>query len=222
MRAKAAQRPIGTSIYRIATSMVIALRDPQTDLPVPVVDGVGAPWVLAFTDIDAARARSAEFPGSELAQLTVVDLVTLIPHGWGVLIDPDSAAPLGIPADDRDTVRSAASTFPPGAKVEVDGLNDEGQKAIAGLPEALSVVQGVESAHIVWHRVEDADDDVLVIAQVRDESAWTSATTTTQSWLDENRPAFRVQLVNGRTIPPEFQAWFAERIPDVPVLAARP
>jgi hypothetical protein len=210
----AAQRPVGSSIYRFATSVVIAIRSPGSGHPVPTLDGVGLPWALAFTDADAARRRAAEIDGASVAQLQMVDLAGMLPANWGILLDPDSEAPIAVPPEDKPGVVAAASPFPAEARVEVDNLNAEGRAMITGLPERLNSVAGLDGAHIVWHRVEDADDDVIVVVFARTPGARDDAARTVQDWLTANEPPFRMLVIDGATIPSEFRGWFIERVPE--------
>lgn len=213
--AQANQRPIGSTIFNFATSMVIAIRTPESALPAAaVVDEIT--FAMVFTDVDAAKTYAEQMPGATIAQLPMFDLVRLLPESWGVIADVDARAPLTVLPHQKNDVMVAASAFPPGAQITIDDLVEAVREDFADLLPQLSTVAGLTTVHIVWHRVSDAREDVLVIARGADDCDWVGLSAVVQAWTTAHKPTFPVSVVDESTIPPEFQAWLAERIPEFP------
>lgn len=217
--ANAQQRPIGSTIYNFASSMVIAIRTPESTLPAAaIVDDIT--FAMVFTDVDAATAYAQQMPGASIAQLSMLDLVSMLPDSWGVIVDVDATSPLTVLPHQKHDVTVAASAFPPGAQITIDDLAQEVRDDFADLLPQLSTVSGLSSVHIVWHRVADAREDALVIARGDEHCDWQALSEAVQSWTTAHQPVFPVSIVDESTIPQDFQSWLAERIPEYPAHAA--
>jgi len=216
---KAPQRPIGSTVFNFATSMVIAIRIEGSELPASAeVDEIT--FAMVFTDVEEARKYASQIDGATVAQLSMLDLIGLLPESWGVIVDVDAVAPLTVLPNQKSDVLVAGSAFPPGASIEINDLADHVRADFADLLPELAVVNGLVSAHIVWHQVSDAREDVLVIARGGADCDWDALAGAVQSWTTAHKPTFPLAVVDESTIPADFQAWLAERIPEYPPAAA--
>jgi hypothetical protein len=110
--------------------------------------------------------------------------------------------------------RPIGSTFSPGASITIDDLAESVRSEFADLVPQLSTVTGLTSAHIVWHQVSDAREDALVIARGGHDCDWNALAGVVQSRTSAHEPTYPVTVVDESTIPRDFQAWLAERIPE--------
>ncbi len=199
----ARQRPIGRSRWAFADATVIVLRTPAETMEF-VAGSDGVPMVMAFTDVDAARARCRD--GDALAQLSMAELAELLPLDVGIVVDIDARAPLRVAPEDKPAVVDAGSLFPDGATVAIGELPPEAGPAIDVLREALDATPGVRGAHFVAHQVEDASRAILLILDTDDVRV---ATDNVVRACGDARIGYPIRALRRDLVPASQEHWLA-------------
>jgi hypothetical protein len=148
-------------VFRIADSTVlIGVRTTERG-PEPLFTDVGGePCAVAYTDPEEIRSDLPE--GYRLFQIPVPLLLTQLPPGCGLVINPRAASPLLVAAAERDIVLAASVPFPSGAFIAIkSGGDDQPRLLAAALPRIEFTA--VRRVYLTRYRVADAREKVLVV-----------------------------------------------------------
>ncbi|MEE4544879.1 hypothetical protein V2S66_23300 [Streptomyces sp. V4-01] len=148
-------------VFRIADSTVlIGVRTTERG-PEPLFTDVGGePCAVAYTDPEEISGDLPE--GYRLFQIPVPLLLTQLPPGCGLLINPRAASPLLVAAAERDIVLAASVPFPSGAFIAIKSGGDEQPRLLAAALPRIEFT-AVRRVYVTRYRVADAREKVLVV-----------------------------------------------------------
>ncbi|HEY5836889.1 hypothetical protein [Streptomyces sp.] len=158
-----AQPPVEVSplIFRIADSTVlIGVRAGERGPEPLFTDVSGEPCAVAYTDPEEIRRDLPE--GYRLHQIPVPLLLSQLPPGCGLIIDPRAASPLHVGAHEREIVLAASLPFPPGAFIRIKSGGDPQPALLASALPRIEVT-AVRRVYVTRYRVADAREKVLVV-----------------------------------------------------------
>jgi len=114
-----------TLVFRLADSTVLIGVTDSDRGPEPLFTEVsGQPCAVAYTDPEEIRRDLPD--GYRLYQIPVPLLLSQLPPGCGLIIDPRAASPLYVAADERELVLAASVPFPAGAFIQIKtGADDQ-------------------------------------------------------------------------------------------------
>jgi hypothetical protein len=156
---------IASSPYRLTRAAVLigVMQTPQGPQPhFTEIDGHST--VLAYTDLDAARGAMPET--HRLFSIVVAELLAQVPPYVAMVIDPDSASPIHVPAGRRQELIDAAQPFPAGATVHLGEPAQEPKALTAALRTSAPEVAPLRRLWRTWYQVADATPKLLVIYDV--------------------------------------------------------
>jgi hypothetical protein len=148
-------------VFRIADSSVLIGVRTTARGPEPLfTDVAGERCAVAYSD--PAEIGSGLPAGYRLFRIPVPLLLTQLPPGCGLVIDPRAASPLHVAADERDLVLAASAPFPSGAAIAIaTGADRQPRLLAAALPRIEFTA--VRRVYVTRYRVADAREKVLVV-----------------------------------------------------------
>lgn len=211
--------PYASSLYRLADTEVL-LAVAQTDQgPAPLLTDVsGEPAVVAWTDLDQARA---EVPDShQLFSMPVSELLAQLPPHAGLVVDPRAASPVHVAAASKAAVLEAATPFPAGAPTRIGDPAEEPAELLAALCSTAPSVPGLRRLWRTWYQVADARPRLLVVYGTDDPprhgAAAADAVIAAATRVQHAGPLLVLALED---LPAEHRTWLLENTP--PLYEAR-
>jgi hypothetical protein len=152
---------IASSIYRLADAMVLFTVTKGERAPRALTTEVsGQVAVVAYTDEQEADRDCPQ--GYTVYQAQVSDLLSDLPDGTGLVIDPRATSPVYIPSGDKEKVIRAALLFPTGARIRLGQPKTEPAAVLDAIRHNLPSERSIRRAYRCWYQAADARERLLI------------------------------------------------------------